>query len=363
MNATHSTCGTTASGEPVASVVLSNRAGMAVTLWSWGALIQGIRVPDRSGQFDDVVLGFDTLSPYLGHHPSFGVTVGRYANRIAHAKFTLDGVVYPLSANNGPNALHGGPTGFSRRNWAVDSALGHVARFTYTSVDGEEGYPGNLRVATTYTLDEDNGLEIAYEARTDRATVLNLTNHSYFNLAGRGDVLDHEVTLFANAYLPVDAVSIPTGELRAVAGTPMDFRAPARVGARIADPDEELRRVNGFDHTFVLGASGAVKHAARVFDPRSGRMLDVHTTQPGIQFYTANNLDGTLLGKGGAPCVRYGGLCHEAHHFPDAPNQPAFPTTVLRPGDVFHQRTVYRFSIAHAHSQVGAAGAGAGMAR
>ena len=247
------------------------------------------------------------------------------------------------------NALHGGPTGFARRNWTLEPGAERGVRFTYTSADGEEGYPGNLRVATTYTLDEDNGLEIAYEARTDRATVLNLTNHSYFNLAGQGDVLDHEVTLFANAFLPIDAVSIPTGELRAVAGTPMDFRTPARVGARIHDADEQLRRVNGFDHTFVLGPSGTFKHAARVVDPHSGRVLDVHTTQPGIQFYTANDLDGTLRGKAGAPYVRYGALCLEAHHFPDSPNQPAFPTTVLRPGDVFHQRTVYRFSVDRAH--------------
>lgn len=349
MTATRSTCGTTVAGEPVTSVVLSNRAGMTVTLWSWGALIQSIRVPDRHGQLADVVLGFDALPPYLGHHPSFGVTVGRYANRIAHARFTLDGVAYPLAANNGPNALHGGPTGFSRRNWTLEPGAERGVRFAYTSADGEEGYPGTLRVATTYTLDEDNGLEIAYEARTDHATVLNLTNHSYFNLAGQGDILDHEVTLFANAFLPIDAVSIPTGELRAVAGTPMDFRTPTRVGTRIGDADEQVRRVNGFDHTFVLGPSGTLKHAARVFDPRSGRVLDVHTTQPGIQFYTANGLDGTLRGKSGMPCVRYGALCLEAHHFPDSPNQPAFPTTVLRPGDVFHQRTVYRFSVERAH--------------
>lgn len=347
MTVTRSICGQTGTGDPVASVVLANRAGMAVTLWSWGALIQGIRVPDRHGQPGDVVLGFDTLPPYLGHHPNFGVTVGRFANRIAHARFTLDGVDHALAANNGPNSLHGGPTGFARRNWTFDPSAERGVRFTYASADGEEGFPGNLRVATTYTLDEDNGLEIEYEARTDRATILNLTNHSYFNLAGQGDVLDHEVTLFANAFLPVDAVSIPTGELRGVAGTPMDFRAPVRVGARIHDPDEQLRRVNGFDHTFVLGPSGTLKHAARVIDPRSGRVLDVHTTQPGLQFYTANNLDGSLAGKGGARYVRYGALCLEAHHFPDSPNQPAFPTTVLRPGDVFHQRTIYRFGVEH----------------
>ena len=335
-------------GTPVESVVLANAGGMEVTLWSWGALVQGIRVPNRQGARDDVVLGFDALPPYLERNPNFGVTVGRFANRIAHARFTLDGVDYPLVANNGPNALHGGPTGFARRNWTLEAATTHSARFVYTSVDGEEGYPGTLHVTTVYTLDEDNGLELAYEARTDRPTVVNLTNHSYFNLAGSGDILDHHVTLFANAFLPVDAVSIPTGELRAVAGTPMDFRTPKRVGAQIGANDEQLQRVNGgYDHTFVLGASGTLKHAARVTEHRSGRVMDVHTTQPGVQFYTANNLDGTLRGKGGAAYGKYAALCLEAHHFPDAPNQPDFPTTVLRPGDVFRQRTVYRFSVDH----------------
>lgn len=350
MSVTRSVCGHMADGAAVDSVILANRAGMTVTLWSWGALIQSIVVPDRDGNAGDVVLGFDTLPPYLGHHPNFGVTVGRFANRIAHARFTLDGVAYALAANNGPSALHGGPTGFARHNWTLEPAAERGVRFTYTSADGEEGYPGTLRVATTYTLDEDNGLEIAYEARTDHATVVNLTNHSYFNLAGHGDVLDHEVTLFANAFLPIDAASIPTGEVRAVAGTPMDFRLPARIGARIHGTDEQLRRVNGYDHTYVLGASGTFRHAARVADRRSGRVMDVHTTQPGIQFYTANHLDGSLRGKAGAPYVQYGGLCLEAHHFPDSPNRPDFPTTVLRPGDVFHQRTVYRFSVDRSHA-------------
>jgi aldose 1-epimerase len=350
MSVTRSVCGRTADGAAVDSVVLANRAGMTVTLWSWGALIQSIVVPDRDGNAGDVVLGFDTLPPYLGPHPNFGVTVGRFSNRIAHARFTLDGVAYALAANNGPNALHGGPTGFARRNWTLEPAAERGVRFTYTSADGEEGYPGTLRVATTYTLDEDNGLEIAYEARTERATVVNLTNHSYFNLAGHGDVLDHEVTLFASAFLPIDEVSIPTGEVRAVAGTPMDFRLPARIGARIHDADEQLRRVNGYDHTYVLGASGTFRHAARVTDRHSGRVMDVHTTQPGIQFYTANHLDGSLRGKAGAPYVQHGALCLESHHFPDSPNQPDFPTTVLRPGDVFHQRTVYRFSVDRSHA-------------
>ena len=341
-----SVCGSTEAGEPVMSVVLANRSGVTVTLWSWGALIQSIRVPDRHAKLADVVLGFDTLPPYLARNPNFGVTVGRYANRIAHARFTLDGVVYPLAANNGPNALHGGPTGFARRNWTVDTSTEHSARFTYTSADGEEGYPGALQVTAAYALDDDNGLEIVYEARTDKATVINLTNHSYFNLAAGGDVLGHEVTLFANAFLPVDAGSIPTGELRAVAGTPMDFRTPVAAGARLHTHDEQLRLVNdGYDHTYVLGPSGTLKHAARVADPGSGRVLDVHTTQPGIQFYTGNNLDGSFRGKGGVPCAKYGALCLEAHHFPDSPNQSAFPSTVLRPGDVFRQHTVYRFSV------------------
>jgi len=334
-------------GSAVASVVLENRHGMRVALLSWGALIQKLDVPDRGGHIEDVVLGFDALAPYLVRHPNFGVVVGRYGNRIAHARFTLDGVAYRLAANQGPNSLHGGEVGFAKRNWSWRLDGESSVCFEYVSVDGEEGYPGTLRAAVTYTLDDDNGLVLDFAATTDRATVINLTNHSYFNLAGRGDVRDHVVTLHADAFLPVDAVSIPLGEVRAVAGTPMDLRAPTRVGDRLAAPDEQMRVVGGgFDHTFVLGAGDGLKRAAHVVDPASGRVMEVFATQPGMQFYTANKLDGTFVGKDGVPCSKYAALCLETQHFPDSPNQPAFPSTVLRPGELYRHRAVYRFSTA-----------------
>jgi aldose 1-epimerase len=345
MSATASVCGQAPDGTPVASIVLANRHGMRATLLSWGALLQRLEVPDRAGRLDDVVLGFDTLAPYLVRHPNFGVTVGRVGNRIAQARFTLDGVEYRLAANNGPNSLHGGTVGFSRRNWAWHLEGDRAVRFEYVSPDGEEGYPGTLRVAATYALDDDNGLVLDWTATTDRATVVNLTNHSYFNLAGGGDVRDHLVTLHADAFLPVDAVSIPVGEVRAVAGTAMDLRAPVRVGDRLETPDAQMRLVEGgFDHTFVLGAGTGLRHAARVVDPASGRVMDVHATQPGVQFYTANKLDGSFIGKGGAAYGKHAALCLETQHFPDAPNQPAFPSIVLRPGDEYRHRAVYRFS-------------------
>ncbi len=338
-------CGQAPDGTPVASIVLANRRGMRATLLSWGALLQNLDVPDRAGRLGDVVLGFETLAPYLVRHPNFGVTVGRVGNRIAHARFTLDGVEYRLAANNGPNSLHGGNVGFSRRNWTWHVEGDCAVRFEYVSPAGEEGYPGTLRVAATYALDDDNGLALEWVATTDRATVVNLTNHSYFNLAGGGDVRDHVVTLHADAFLPVNAVSIPLGEVRAVQGTPMDLRVPVRVGDRLDAPDEQMRLVEGgFDHTFVLGAGAGLRHAARVVDPASGRVMDVHATQPGVQFYTANKLDGSFIGKGGAAYGKHAALCLETQHFPDAPNQPAFPSIVLRPGDEYRHRAVYRFS-------------------
>lgn len=345
MTAAATIIGNAPDGSAVASVVLENRHGMQATLLSWGALLQKLDVPDRGGHRDDVVLGFATLAPYLVRHPNFGVTVGRYGNRIAHARFALDGVAYQLAANNGPNSLHGGDAGFAKRNWSWRIEGDNAVCFEYLSVDGEEGYPGTLRAAVTYTLDDENGLVIDFVATTDRATVINLTNHSYFNLAGRGDVCDHVVTLHADAFLPVDAVSIPLGEVRSVAGTPMDLRLPTRVGDRLAAPDEQMRVVGvGFDHTFVLAPGDGLRHAARVVDTASGRVMDVHATQPGVQFYTANKLDGTFIGKDGVPCGKYAALCLETQHFPDSPNQPAFPSTVLRPGQEYRHRAVYRFS-------------------
>lgn len=348
VSTSHSICGHAPDGTPVASIILANRNGMRATLMSWGALLQSLEVPDRHGRCADVVLGFDTLAPYLVRHPNFGVTVGRYGNRIAHARFTLDGVTYTLAANNGPNSLHGGNVGFSKRNWAWRIEGDQSVRFEYASPDGEEGYPGTLRAVASYTLDDDNALTLDFAATTDRATVVNLTNHSYFNLAGQGDVRDHVVTVHADAFLPVDALSIPVGEIRAVAGTPMDLRAPARVGDRLDAPDQQMRLVEGgFDHTFVLrgaSADAGLRHAARVVDPASGRVMDVHATQPGVQFYTANKLDGSFAGKGGATYGRHAALCLETQHFPDSPNQPMFPSTVLRPGAKYRHRAVYRFS-------------------
>ena len=346
MSVTVSRCGQAPDGTAVASIELVNRHGMRATLLSWGALLQKLEVPDRAGTLGDVVLGFDALAPYLVRHPNFGVTVGRYGNRIARARFALDGVDYALAANNGVNSLHGGNIGFSKRNWTWHVEGEHAVRFEYVSPDGEEGYPGTLRVAATYALDDDNGLALDWVAATDRATVVNLTNHSYFNLAGGGDVRDHVVTLHADAFLPVDAVSIPLGEVRAVVGTPMDLRAPTRVGDRLEAPDEQMRLVEGgFDHTFVLRAGTGLRHAARVVDPASGRVMDVHATQPGVQFYTANKLDGSFVGKHGASYGKHAGLCLETQHFPDSPNRPAFPSTVLRPGEEYRQRAEYRFSI------------------
>ena len=346
MKASFCHCGMAPDGTAVAAVVLENRHGLRATLLSWGALLQKLEVPGRSGQRDDVVLGFETLAPYLVRHPNFGVTVGRYGNRIAGARFTLDGTEYLLAANNGPNSLHGGNVGFSKRNWSWQLEGDCAVRFEYVSPDGEEGYPGTLRAAVTYTLDDDNGLTLDFLATTDRATVVNLTNHSYFNLAGRGDVRDHIVTLHADAFLPVDALSIPLGEVRAVAGTPMDLRTPVRVGDRLDAMDEQMRMVDGgFDHTFVVGAGATLKHAARVIDSASGRAMDVHTTQPGIQFYTANKLDGSFVGKGAAVYGKYAALCLETQHFPDSPNQSMFPSTTLRPGHEYRQCAVYRFSV------------------
>jgi aldose 1-epimerase len=347
MSVTTSICGQAPDGTEVASIVLANRRGLQATLLSWGALLQKLDVPDRDGDLADVVLGFDTLAPYLVRHPNFGVTVGRVANRIAHARFRLDGVEYALAANNGPNSLHGGNVGFSKRNWTWHVAGDSAVRFEYVSPDGEEGYPGTVRVAATYALDDGDALVIEWVATTDRATVVNLTNHSYFNLAGHGDVREHRVTLHADAFLPVDAVSIPLGEVRSVAGTPMDLRSPTRVGDRLDAPDAQMRSVEGgFDHTFVLGSDSALRHVARVMDPGSGRVMDVYASQPGLQFYTGNKLDGTFIGKGGAAYGKHAGLCLETQHFPDSPNQPSFPSIVLLPGEEYRHWAVYRFSTA-----------------
>ena len=338
--------------DSVTAYTLTNATGITMRVISSGGIVTSLCVPDRTGAMADIVLGYDDLAGYLKETPYFGAIIGRYGNRIAKATFTLDGVRHTLAANNGPNALHGGVGGFDKVNWTVtsfDSAQGVGLVLTYTSRDGEEGYPGTLTATVTYTLTDDNQLAIDYHATTDRATPVNLTQHTYFNLAGEGSgpILDHLVTLDADHVTVIDSTLIPTGELRLVGNTPFDFTAPATIGSRIGDPDDQLRFAGGYDHNFVLRRSGAgLSHAAHVLEPKSGRTLDVHTTEPGLQFYTGNFLDGTITGKSGRVYAHRTGFCLETQHFPDSPNQSSFPTTILRPGQTCTSRTVYAFGVA-----------------
>ena len=326
--------------------ILTNRRGLRAKLTTWGACLVEMHTPDRDGALADITLGFDTLDRYLVKHPHFGVTTGRFANRIALGKFTLDGVTHQLAINNGPNHLHGGPTGFHARVWRGEpTATGNGVRFSYVRADGEEGFPGTLAVAVTYTLTDDDELRLDYEATTDKPTVLNLTNHAYWNLAGTGDgdVLGHEVTLHASRFIPVDAVGIPSGEIASVADGPMNFRK-AKTLAR--DFAQMGGTPGGYDHCYVIdhASPGALTLAGEAFDPRSGRVLKVSTTEPGIQLYTGNFLDGSVIGKGGKACKKNYGFCLETQHYPDSPNQPGFPSTVLRPGEKFRSTTVHHFS-------------------
>jgi len=338
-------------GGSVELFTLTNRHGIEVRAMTYGAIITSIRTPDRHGTSADIVLGFDSLGGYLAGSPYFGAVVGRYANRIAGGRFTLDGVTYRLARNNGPNTLHGGTRGFDKVLWSAqpfqtDSTSGVV--FQYESRDGEEGYPGTLQVKTTYALTDDNELDIEYEAVTDKATPINLSQHTYWNLHGdgRGDILDHVLTLNASAYTPVDSTLIPTGKLSSVDGTPFDFRKPTAIGARIDANDEQLRRAGGYDHSFVVRRSGpGLVHAAQLVEPTTGRTLDVWTTEPGVQVYTGNFLDGTITGKDGRKYARRGAICLETAHFPDTPNHPSFPSAVLRPGQEFTSRTVFAFGV------------------
>ncbi len=342
--------GSTPDGAAVDLYTLTNATGIRAQITNYGAIVTSLLVPDREGRLSDVVLGFDRLEGYLGKHPYFGVICGRYANRIAKGCFTLNGVEYTLARNDGENHLHGGSRGFDKMVWTAAEVAeqdGAGLRLAYSSPAGEEGYPGNLEVAVTYTLTDRNELRIDYLATTDADTVLNLTHHGYFNLAdgGAGDVLKHEVMIDAARFLPVDTGWIPTGELRRVEGTLMDFNQPTAIGARIERDDEQLAHGKGYDHTWVLNSEpGRLSLAARVYEPSSGRVMEVLTTEPGIQFFTGNILDGTVTGKGGAVYRRRHGLCLECQHFPDSPNKPQFPTTVLRPGQRYTQTTVYRFS-------------------
>ena len=345
------TFGKTQDGTAVDIFTLTNSNGVEVRAITYGGIIVSLRTPDKNGKLDDIVLGFDTLDSYLGKHPYFGAIIGRYGNRIGNAKFTLDGVEYKLAANNGPNSLHGGLKGFDKAVWKAqslenDQGVGVV--FTHTSPDSEEGYPGNLAAKVTYTLTNQNELIFDYEATTDKPTPVNLTQHTYFNLAGagKGDVLGHEVLLNADSFTPVDSNLIPTGEIRKVAGTPFDFTKPTAVGARINQDDEQLKLAGGYDHDFVINRRGEEPSlAARVYEPTSGRVLEVSTTQPGVQLYTGNFLDGTLTGKGGHVYQKRSGLCLETQHFPDSPNKPDFPSTILRPGETYRSRTIFKFSV------------------
>jgi aldose 1-epimerase len=339
------------SGDKVSLFNFRNSSGLEASITDYGGRVVTLKTPDRSGKLDDIVLGFDTLDGYMGHNPYFGALVGRYANRISNAAFTLDGETFHLARNNGPNSLHGGTKGFDKVFWIareLDGGDHPLLELRYLSADGEDGYPGNLEVRVTYELTENNDLRIEYHAKTDKRTVLNLTNHSYFDLSGqgKGNVLNHLVTLNADFFTPVNEHLIPTGELQSVAATPFDFRKETRIGERIDEPHQQLKLGAGYDHNFVLNRTQqSLSFAARAIDPQSGRTLEVHTTQPGVQFYTGNHLDGSVKGKGGNVYGFRSGFCFETQHFPDSPNQPNFPSTELSPGEEFHSTTVFRFSV------------------
>jgi len=344
--------GKTGDGRPVDLFTLTNSNGMEVRAMTYGGIIVSIRVPDKNGKIADVVLGHEKLEGYLPNPPYLGAIVGRYANRIANGAFTLDGAKYTLPKNDGPNTLHGGLSGFNQKVWEgkeFKNAKGVGVAFTYLSKDGEEGFPGNLKAKVSYTLTNENQLILDYEATSDKATPINLSQHSYFNLAGEGndDILNHEIRLNADRFTPVDKTLIPTGELRAVQGTPLDFNKPTAIGARIDDPYEQLLLGHGYDHNFVLNRAnedGGLTLAARVHEPTGGRVLEVSTTEPAVQFYSGNFLDGTIVGKNGHVYKKRYGFCLETQHYPDSPNHPDFPSTILKPGKTFHSETIFKFS-------------------
>lgn len=343
--------GKTADGQAVDIFTLTNANGVQATITTYGGIVTTLLVPDRDGELADVVLGHDTLDGYEDGHPYFGAIIGRYGNRIGKGKFSLDGKEYTLATNNDANHLHGGEKGFDKVVWNARGMLGDEGPglvLTYKSKDGEEGYPGNLDIWVAYVLTNDNALRISYRATTDKATPVNLTNHSYFNLAGagHGDILGHKLMLNADRFTPVDKGLIPTGELRDVTGTPMDFRKPTAIGARIEQEDEQLEFGGGYDHNWVLNKEkeGEMSVAARVVEPNSGRVMTVLTTEPGVQFYCGNFLDGSDVGKGDKPYQHRYGFCLETQHYPDSPNKPDFPSTILQPGDVYQTSTVYKFS-------------------
>ena len=343
--------GKTPDGQSVELFTLTNGMGTEAKITNYGGIVVSLSVPDRNRKFADVVLGFSDLESYLKGHPYFGTIIGRYGNRIAKGRFSLNGAEYKLAVNNGPNHLHGGVKGFDKVVWTPTVTTTRNAAtlsLTYLSKDGEEGYPGNLNVNVVYTLTNNNELRIEYSATTDKDTVVNLTHHSYFNLAGEGngDILGHELRLHAGHYLPTDATSIPTGEIRSVGHSPFDFMALKTIGERINQNDQQLQFGSGYDHNWVVSNNrpGRLTVAAEVYEPTSGRLMQLWTTEPGIQFYSGNFLDGTLTGKSGKPYPRRSGFCLETQHYPDSPNQPKFPSTTLRKGATYRTTTVYHFS-------------------
>jgi aldose 1-epimerase len=344
--------GTTSQGEKVTQYTLTNAKGASVSIITYGGIVTSLKVTDRNGKLADVVLGFKSLSEYEKKSPYFGCLVGRYGNRIAKGEFTLEGQTYHLATNNNGQSLHGGLMGFDKVVWnavPAETRQGPSLKLTYVSKDGEEGYPGNLSVTATYTLTNKNELKLVFRAKTDKATVVNLTHHSYFNLAGQGsgDILGHVVTIHADKYTPVDQVLIPTGKIAQVKGTPFDFRKPTAIGARINAENPQLKNGKGYDHNWEADKlPGHLGLIAKVEEPKSGRVMEVISTEPGVQFYSGNFLDGTLIGKGGKVYGFRNGFCFEPQHFPDSPNHKSFPSTVLRPGETYRNTIIYRFSIA-----------------
>ncbi|MHC4424486.1 MAG: aldose epimerase family protein [Planctomycetota bacterium] len=340
--------GKTKHGERADVYTLKNANGCEARITNYGGILVSLKVPDQAGKLGDVVLGYETLNEYVENNPYFGALIGRYGNRIAKGKFKLNDDVYTLATNNDENHLHGGIVGFDKVVWdakEIREAEGVGLELTYLSKDGEEGYPGNLSASVRYLWTNKNELRIDYAATTDRETVVNLTQHSYFNLAGKGDILDHELMISAEQFTPVDEGLIPTGELRNVEATPMDFTKPTAIGARIEQEDEQLKFGLGYDHNWVLNDyNGSMRMVASVYEPTTGRVMEVHTTEPGLQFYSGNFLDGSITGKGGTVYYKRYGFCLETQHFPDSPNKPDFPSTVLRPGEKYASTTIYRFS-------------------
>lgn len=340
--------GKTPDGATIHLFTLKNKNGVEARVIDYGATIIALIAPDKQGNMADITLGFDNVEDYTRPHPNFGSTIGRYGNRIALAKFSIDGQEYQLAANNGVNHLHGGLKGFGQVMWkgkeiTREDAVG--VELTYTSADGEEGYPGKLDVITRFLLNNENELRLEYEATTDKKTVLNLTNHAYFNLAVSGDILNHELMIMADGFTPVDAGLIPTGEIQSVEGTPFDFRVATAIGARINADDEQIRLGGGYDHNFVFSGPEGMQKRAEVYDPSSGRVLEILTDQPGVQFYSGNFLNGSITGKGGKVYAKRNALCLETQHFPDSPNQPQFPSTLLSPGETYKTATTWRVSV------------------